>query len=100
MNAVLCLYDTTLLPVTEPLALALGKQTFHSPCCLLPDDQPFLSHWHLPLSWLHSTFTSSRKPLLIVQPFHPDIGSFIFSPPSPPLRVPVSNKLCLWLRLF
>ena len=57
----------------DTLVLALGKQASRSPGSLLPDDQPFLSQWHLPLSWLCFTFTSSRKPLLIVQPFHSDV---------------------------
>lgn len=57
----------------DTLVLALGKQASCSPCLLLPDDQPFLSQGHLPLSWLCSTFISSRKPLLIAQSLYPDV---------------------------
>lgn len=67
----------------DTLVLALGQQAARFPGSLLLDEQPFLSQRHLPLSWLCFTVTSSRKPLLIVPPFHPDV---LF-----PHRFPISS---------
>lgn len=55
-----------------PKPVGSGEAGKSTPNSLTPDDQPVLSSGTCPPSWLHCTLTSSRKHLLIVEPFHTD----------------------------